>query len=129
MGSTDLKTAPSTIPSEVLRIRTLLRERQFTEALAAGEALLAEAPHHRDGLLFVAVAQRYLGRIPEALDTLETLERHHPRFSRLYEERGRCFVELKQAPQATEAFLRAVNLNHALPGSWGMLDGLYRMTG
>jgi tetratricopeptide (TPR) repeat protein len=129
MDSTDLKTAPSTIPSEVLRIRTLLRERQFTEALAAGEALLAEAPHHRDGLLFVAVAQRYLGRIPEALDTLETLERHHPRFSRLYEERGRCFVELKQAPQATEAFLRAVNLNHALPGSWGMLDGLYRMTG
>ncbi len=44
-------------------------------------------------MLFVAIAQRYLGRIPEALATLETLERHHPRFSRLYEERGRCFVE------------------------------------
>ena len=28
-----------------------------------------------------------------------------------------------------EAFLTAVNLNHALPGSWGMLEGLYRMTG
>ena len=36
---------------------------------------------------------------------------------------------LKQAPQAIEAFLRAVNINHAMPGSWRMLDGLYRMTG
>jgi hypothetical protein len=36
---------------------------------------------------------------------------------------------LKQAPQAIEAFLRAVNINHALPGSWRMLEGLYRMTG
>jgi tetratricopeptide (TPR) repeat protein len=129
MDSTDLKTAPSTIPAEVLRIRALLRERKFTQALAAGEALLAEAPDHRDALLFVAIAQRCVGRIEAALKTLATLERHHPRFSRLYEERGRYFVELKQAPQAIEAFLRAVNLNHALPGSWGMLDGLYRMTG
>jgi tetratricopeptide (TPR) repeat protein len=36
---------------------------------------------------------------------------------------------MKQAPQAIEAFLRAVNINHALPASWRMLDGLYRMTG
>src|SRR5271167_305851 len=129
MDSTDLKTAPSTIPSEVLRIRALLRERKFTEALAAGGALLAEAPDQRDALLCVAVAQRCLGRIEGALKTLAILERHHPRLSRLHEERGRCFVEQKQAPQAIEAFLRAVNLNHALPGSWGMLDGLYRMTG
>jgi len=129
MDSTDLKTAPSTIPSEVLRIRALLRKRKFTEALAAGGALLAEAPNQRDALLCVAVAQRCLGRIEGALKTLAILERQHPRFSRLHEERGRCFVEQKQAPQAIEAFLRAVNLNHALPGSWGMLDGLYRMTG
>jgi tetratricopeptide (TPR) repeat protein len=36
---------------------------------------------------------------------------------------------MKQAPQAIEAFLRAVNINNALPASWRMLDGLYRMTG
>ena len=83
----------------------------------------------RDVLLLVAIAQRYLGRIPDALSTLAILERHHPRFSRLYEERGRCFVDLKQAPQAIEAFSRAVDINHALIGSWRMLEGLYRMTG
>jgi tetratricopeptide (TPR) repeat protein len=111
------------------RIRALLRERKFTEALAAGEALLAEAPDHRDALLFAAIAERCLGRVEGALKRLTTLERHHPRFSRLYEERGRCYVELKQAPEAIEAFLRAVNLNHAMPGSWAMLEGLYRLTG
>ncbi|HKC16495.1 MAG TPA: sulfotransferase [Steroidobacteraceae bacterium] len=115
--------------SEVPRIRGLIRRREFTEALSAGEALLADAPDERDALLFVAIAQRYLGRTSEALATLARLERHHPRFSRLHEERGHCFIALKQAPQAIEAFLFAVNLNHALPASWSMLEGLYRMSG
>ena len=128
----DVTEAPSTAaPSapEVARIRTLLREHKFADVLAAGEGLAPESPGNRDALLCVAVAQRYLHRIPDALRTLAALERHHPRFSRLYEERGRCFVELRQAPQAIEAFLIAVNINHALPGSWSMLEGLYRMTG
>ena len=77
----------------------------------------------------MAIAQRYLGRIDDALNTLAKLQRHHPRFSRLHEERGHCFVVMKQAPQAIEAFLAAVNINHALPASWSMLEGLYRMTG
>src|SRR5580658_8582529 len=106
----------------------LLRERRFSEAIEAGAAVLALTPQHRDALLFVAMAQRHLGRIPDALRTLATLEQHHPRFSRLYEERGRCYVELRQAPSAIEAFLLAVHMNQALPGSWGMLEGLYRIT-
>ncbi len=119
--------SPST--SEVPLIRGLIRRREFTEALLAGEALLAAAPGERDALLFVAMAQRYLGRISDALSTLAILAQHHPRFSRLHEERGHCFVALKQAPEAIEAFLLAVNLNHALPASWSMLEGLYRMSG
>ena len=123
--------SPTAAPSapEVARIRTLLREHKFADVLAAAEGLPPESPGNRDALLCVAVAQRYLHRIPDALRTLAALERYHPRFSRLYEERGRCFVELRQAPQAIEAFLMAVNINHALPGSWSMLEGLYRMTG
>lgn len=69
-----------------------------------------------------------LGDVPGALATLEQLEKLHPRFSRLYQERGQCYVALKQAPQAIEAFLRAVNINPALPVSWSMLEGLFRMT-
>jgi tetratricopeptide (TPR) repeat protein len=116
-------------PPEPARIRALLRQHKFSEALAASEALLVRAADQREALLYLAIAQRYLGRTPEALRTLDTLEHHHPGFSRIYEERGHCFVVMKQAPQAIEAFLRAVNINHALPASWRMLDGLYRMTG
>src|ERR1700680_4579839 len=129
MDSTDAETAAAALASEVPRIRGLLRRREFTEALTAGEALLAAQPEHRDGLLFVALAHECLGRIEQALQMLAKLERHHPRFSRLHEERGQCFVVMKQAPQAIEAFQMAVNINHALPASWSMLEGLYRMTG
>jgi len=129
MEVTDATTTAAAKAPEVARIRELLREHKFAEVLAAGEGLLADSSDNRDALLCVAVAQRYLHRIPDALRTLATLERHHPRFSRLHEERGRCFVEMRRAPEAIEAFLIAVNINHALPGSWSMLEGLYRMTG
>jgi tetratricopeptide (TPR) repeat protein len=121
------QTTPRTAAAPQI-LAVLLRERRFSEAIEAGAAVLAVTPQHRDALLFVAMAQRHLGRIPEALRTLATLEQHHPRYSRLYEERGRCYVELRQAPSAIEAFLLAVHINHALPGSWSMLEGLYRMT-
>jgi tetratricopeptide (TPR) repeat protein len=119
---------PTPTATEIARLRELARERRFGEVLTAAHSILSSAPGQREGLLFKAMAERFLGEIPAALATLATLEQHHPRFSRLYEERGRCYVEMRQAPQAIEAFLIAVNLNHALPGSWGMLEGLYRMT-
>ena len=122
-------TAAPPLTAELVRIRGLVRQREFAEALSAGQQVLAAAPGERDALLFVAIAQRFLGRVPEALDTLAALAQHQPRFSRLHEERGHCFVALKQAPQAIEAFLLAVNINHALPASWSMLEGLYRMSG
>jgi len=114
---------------EVAAVRALLRQREFTAVLAACEAMLASNPGHRDALLFTAIAQRFLGRVADALNTLDALARLHPRFSRLHEERGQCFALLKQAPQAIDAFLSAVKLNNALPASWAMLEGLYRMTG
>ena len=129
MNPTDAPTAASDAASEVPRIRALLREQKFSEALAACDTLLSQVPDHRDLLLFRAICQRYLSRVSDALATLQTLERHHRRFSRLYEERGHCFVVLKQAAPAIDAFLHAVNINYALPASWRMLDGLYRMTG
>jgi tetratricopeptide (TPR) repeat protein len=127
--ATDPQPDSPTTASEVATLRALLLERKFSNVVTAGEAVLIREPAQREALLFVAIAQRQLKRITEAFATLATLERHHPRFSRLHEERGRCFVELRQAAAAIEAFLRAVNLNHALPGSWSMLEGLYRLTG
>jgi tetratricopeptide (TPR) repeat protein len=119
----------SPVELEVRRIRELVQLRQFAEARTATEALLATVPENRDVLYLRALAQRMLGDSPAALATLEGLERVHPRFSLLFQERGQCYVAQRQAPQAIEAFLRAVHINPALPISWSLLGGLYRMTG
>jgi tetratricopeptide (TPR) repeat protein len=121
--------APSPVELQVRRIWELFNDRRYAQALEAGEALALDVPENRDVLHLIALSQRYANKIPEALATLERLERHHPAFSRLYQERGHCHVAQKDAPRAIDAFLRAVNINPALPASWSMLEGLYRMTG
>jgi tetratricopeptide (TPR) repeat protein len=129
MDSTSTQSLASPVEIEVRRIRELLKTRQYAQALAAAQALVVEVPENRDVLHLIAFSQRYLGKIPETLATLERLERHHPRYSRLHQERGHCYVVLKDAPRAIDAFIKAVNINPALPVSWSLLEGLYRMTG
>ncbi len=92
-------------------------------------ALATRVPENRDVLHMIAVCERCLGRVPEALATLEKLEKLHPRFARLFEELGNCHVFLRDAPRAIEAFSRAVSINPALPSSWRSLHGLFRLTG
>ncbi len=123
----DPVTEPSPVELNVRRIRELLSVRQYAVALSLAEALAVEVPENRDALYLVALTLRHLGRIPDALTALERLERHHPRYSRLHQERGHCYVTLRDAPRAMDAFLRAVNINPALQASWKMLEGLYRM--
>jgi tetratricopeptide (TPR) repeat protein len=121
---------PAAAAEPALReIRELTNHHRHGEALAALQAIAARFPDNRELLYLTALNQRQLQRIKEALATLETLERHHPRYSRLYQERGHCYVALRDAPRAIDAFLRGVNLNPALPASWSMLEGLYRMSG
>ena len=117
------------LASEIEPVRRLLTEQRFAEALRTADALLADAPENTEILYLRAVAQRLLGDSAAALDTHATLERLNPRFSRLYQELGYCYVARKQAPEAIAAFLRGVNINPALPASWKMLEGLFRMTG
>ena len=129
MNQATANRVPTPVEQEVQRIRGLLRARQVEDALAAAEALALQVPENRDVLFLVALAQRQLNRFLEALATLTRLEQHHPGYSHLYAERGHCYVGLKDAPRAIDAFLRAVNINPALPASWSMLEGLYRMSG
>jgi tetratricopeptide (TPR) repeat protein len=129
MTATATAHVPSTVESEVSLIRTLIKERRFAEGVAAATALLCQVPENRDVLHLLALGQRQLIRTADALATLEQLERFHPGYSRLYQERGHCYVAMKDAPQAIQAFLQAVAINPALPASWGMLEGLYRMCG
>lgn len=68
-------------------------------------------------------------RIPEALAALARLQDLYPRFSRQYQERGHCHVQLGDAPAAIEALREAVRLNPTLPACWDMLEQLHRMVG
>jgi tetratricopeptide (TPR) repeat protein len=120
---------PSPIAAQVRRIRELLEHQHFAQALSASETLAAQVPENCDVLYMKAVSQRYLNDLPGALATLEHLEKVHPTFSRLYQERGHCHVALRNAPQAIAGFLAAVNINPALPASWRSLERLYRMVG
>jgi tetratricopeptide (TPR) repeat protein len=129
MQAAAITPAISPVEAEVRRIRALLERNQFGAALSAAEALAVKVPENRDVLYMIAVSQRYLQRIPDALATLERLESHHPAFSRLFQERGHCYVAMRDAPRAIDAFLNAVNINPALPASWRTLQTLYRMSG
>ena len=117
------------LEAEIAPIRELVKQHRFAEALQALDALAPIHADHCELLYLRAVSQRMRGDTAAALATLASLERQHPRFSRLYQERGYCYVALKRAPEAIEAFRRGVNVNPALPASWHMLEGLYRMSG
>ena len=119
----------SPVEVEVRRIRTLLERGDFAAAHAAAQSLLVSVPENRDVLYAIAVSQRYLQRIPDALASLAHFEQLHPDYSRLFQERGHCYVALRQAEPAIEAYLRAVNLNPTLQASWKALQTLFHMTG
>ncbi len=112
----------------VCGLRQLQRQGGHGEALEGARALLSRFPENRDLLLIEAMSLRHLthrrgaGRSGSAWSAPAA-------FSRLHQERGLCHIARKDAPQAIEALLRAVNINPALPMSWRMLEGLYRLTG
>ncbi len=121
--------APSSDRQELAAVRALLAARRFDEAAQAAARLAAAAPGNRDALYLLALAQRQQHRPRDALATLEQLERGHPAFSRLFQERGHCYVALKDAPRAIAAYRRAVEMNTTLSATWSMLEGLYRLIG
>jgi tetratricopeptide (TPR) repeat protein len=121
--------SPSRIEAEVLRARALAKQGQFAEALSVAQALLAEVPENRDVLYLVAVSQRYLGRIADALKTLARFEAVHPDYGRLYQEIGHCYRAVGEAHAAIEAYERAIARNHTLSASWSALRDLYPALG
>jgi tetratricopeptide (TPR) repeat protein len=112
----------SPLEPEVSRIRDLTRERRYAEALAAAEALAMTAPENTEVVYLIAANQRCLRQLREALATLERPELRHPRLGRLFQERGHCYMALRDAPRAIEAFLRAVGIDPTLTTSWSMLE-------
>ena len=129
MPAATLEAPKSSIETEVLRVRGLLEKSQFAQALAACDTLLGKVPENRDVLYMLAVAQRYLGRLQDALATLQRFQQLHPGYSRLFQERGHCCLAARDPAGAMEAYLQAVNLNPALPASWKALQVLFKSAG
>ncbi|WP_404710276.1 tetratricopeptide repeat-containing sulfotransferase family protein [Sphingomonas sp. MMS24-J13] len=129
MTENEADTAPLPIEHAVARLRRRQQEGEHAAALEGAQALLVDLPENRDLLMIAASSLRSMSRIGEALAMLDQLDRHHPRYSRALQERGLCHVARKEAGPAIDALLRAVNINPALPMSWRMLEGVYRLTG
>ena len=115
--------------SELRRIQELTQARRHIEALAAARAVLRRAPSQRGALYLSAMNQRLLNQAKDALETLNSLERAHPDYSLLFQERGHCHVTLGDPARAIESFERAVGLNPALASSWAMLERLLSTAG
>ena len=123
------ETDAGALASELRRIQELTRARRHTEALAAARALLRRAPSQRGALYLSALNQRLLDQAKDALETLDALERAHPDYSLLFQERGHCHVTLGDPARAIKSFERAVGLNPALASSWAMLERLLSAAG
>jgi len=121
--------SPTPLEQEIARLRQLAHAGRHGEMLAQLRAPLDEFPENRDLLLLAAISQRHLGQIDASLATLDRLGELQPGFSLMHQERGLCHVARKDAPAAIDALLRAVNINPALPMSWRMLEGVYRLIG
>jgi tetratricopeptide (TPR) repeat protein len=67
--------------------------------------------------------------VADALATLARFETIHPEYSRLFQERGHCYVAAREPAGAIDAYLRAVNLNPSLPASWKALQVLFGAAG
>lgn len=115
--------------AELRRIEGLTSARRHAEALAAAGALLARAPSQRGALYLSALNRRLMGEPEVALRVLDVLERAHPGYGRLFEERGHCCAALGEAGRAISAFERAVAHNPTLKSSWAMLERLLRAAG
>ena len=120
---------PDQVERHLVRLRRLQGEGRHPEMLEAAGALLRHVPENRDLLLLTATSLRHLGRIADALEVLDRLEASQPAYSLMHQERGLCHVSVRDAERAIDALLRAVNLNPALPVSWRMLEGVYRISG
>jgi len=121
--------AASPVEAAVQDLLRAQREDRHADVLPSVGTWLEGWPENRDLLLIQAVSQRHLGQIDAALATLARMERLYPSFSRLHQERGMCHVARRDADAAIRSLLIAVNINPALPASWNMLVGLYRMIG
>lgn len=109
--------------------RRLLEAGRLEEAEAAAREAVVERPSDPEPLYVLAVAQRYLGGLRAALETLGRLKELEPRYARAWQEEGHVALALGDRARAVAAYRRAVELNRGLAASWRELAALCREEG
>ena len=109
--------------------KTLLDNSRVVEAEKNTEKLLDDFPDNAEALYVLAVCQRYLNRLEEALKTLKKLKKIRPGYGRAFQEEGHVSLKAGYISQAKKAFRHAVSLNNSLIASWANLVKIHQNEG
>ena len=109
--------------------KTLLDNSRLVEAEKNTEKILEDFPDNAEALYVLAVCQRYLNRLEEALKTLKKLKKIRPGYGRAFQEEGHVSLKAGYISQAKKAFRHAVSLNNSLIASWANLVQIHQNEG
>ncbi|MEC9415954.1 MAG: sulfotransferase, partial [Pseudomonadota bacterium] len=109
--------------------RSLLESSRIVEAEKKIEEILKEFPENAEALYVMAVCQRYLNRLEDALKTLGKLKKIRPGYGRGFQEEGHVCMKAGYITQALYAYRYAVKLNNSLIASWASLTKILSTKG
>ena len=117
------------IEAQLEQAKSLLENSRIVEAEKKTEEILKEFPDNAETLYVMAVCQRYLNRLEDALKTLGKLKRIRPGYGRGFQEEGHVCVKAGYMSQALRAYRHAVRLNNSLIASWAGLTKILNAKG
>jgi tetratricopeptide (TPR) repeat protein len=107
----------------------LLEHSRLVEAEKKTEEILIHFPENGQALYIMAVCQRYLNRLEDALETLRNLKKIRPGYGRAFQEEGHVCMAAGFMSQALFAYRHAVKLNNSLIASWAGLTKIHTKQG
>jgi tetratricopeptide (TPR) repeat protein len=120
----ELAESPKNVDSHVVLGWSQLKLKRYAEALQTAETAEEISPHDPRVVQITGEARYYLGRIEEALASLEEYVRLRPtgdRIARVYWLMGECFVSLKEYQNADIALSTALYHEQNNAGWWARL--------
>jgi len=117
------------IEMKLEQAKSLLESSRLVEAEKKTEEILKEFPENAEALYVMAVCQRYLNRLEDALKTLGKLKKIRPGYGRGFQEEGHVCMKAGYITQALYAYRYAVRLNNSLIASWASLTKILSTKG
>jgi tetratricopeptide (TPR) repeat protein len=126
------RSKPGRLPdaqAELKKVRELVQHEDFTGAMRLCRRVHSSDPDNKDAWYLLAVSQRYLKQLEQALHSLQRLQQIDPEYGRAWQEIGHIHRLQDQSAQAIAAFARAVQYNPGLIASWRWLSTLQHQAG